>query len=132
MNMEISFSGGKKVDATYDGFRVQTDQPVAEGGSGSAPSPFDLFLVSIGTCTGFYVLSFCQRNNIPTNSIRLRACFERDPETHLIDNVRIDIHVPKQFPEKYKNAVVKAAGLCTVKRNLKNPPEIEINLVPGS
>lgn len=132
MNMEISFSGGKKVDATYDGFRVQTDQPVVDGGSGSAPSPFDLFLVSIGTCTGFYVLSFCQRNNIPTDSIRLSASFKRNPETHLIENVHIDIHVPKQFPEKYKNAVVKAAGLCTVKRNLKNPPEIDIQLIPSS
>lgn len=132
MNMEISFSGGKTVDATYDGFRVQTDQPVVDGGSGSAPSPFDLFLVSIGTCTGFYVLSFCQRNNIPTDAIRLNARFESNPETHLIQNVHIDIHVPKEFPEKYKNAVVKAAGLCTVKRNLKNPPEIEITLALGS
>jgi ribosomal protein S12 methylthiotransferase accessory factor len=132
MNMEISFSGGKKVDATYNGFCVQTDQPVNEGGSGSSPSPFDLFLVSIGTCTGFYVLSFCQRNNIPTDALRLRASFQMNPESHLIENVHIDIHVPKEFPEKYKNAVVKAAGLCTVKRNLKHPPEIEIQLIASS
>lgn len=129
--MEISFSGGKNVNATFDGFRVQTDQPIAEGGSGTAPSPFDLFLVSIGTCTGFYVLSFCQRNNIPTDSIRLTASFERNQETHLVENVHIGIHVPTQFPEKYKNAVVKAAEACTVKRNLKNPPKIEIKLIPA-
>jgi ribosomal protein S12 methylthiotransferase accessory factor len=129
MDMEISFPGGKRVEASYGGFTVQTDQPVDDGGFGSAPSPFDLFLVSIGTCTGFYVLSFCLRNNIPTENIRLTAHFQRNPGTHLVENVRIDIHVPKDFPEKYKNAVMKAADLCSVKRHLQNPPTIDIKLV---
>jgi putative redox protein len=129
MEMEIRFPGGKKVDASYSGFTVQTDQPVADGGSGSAPSPFDLFLASIGTCTGYYVLSFCQKNNIPTENMKLTARFLRNPGTHLVENIRIDIHVPKDFPEKYKNAVIKAADVCTVKRHLKNPPQIDIAVV---
>ena len=130
MDMEISFPGGKKVKASYDSFTVQTDQPVADGGFGSAPSPFDLFLVSIGTCTGFYILSFCLRKNIPTENIRLTAHFQRNPETYMVENVRINIHVPNDFPEKYKNAVVKAADLCSVKRHLQNPPTIDIKIVP--
>ncbi len=129
MEIEVSFPGGKKVDATYNGQRIQTDQPVVDGGSGSAPAPFDLFLASIGTCTGFYVLSFCQRNNIPTEDVRLIAHVERNPSTHLVEQIRIDIHVPKGFPEKYKNAVVKAAGVCSVKRNLEKPPRIDIAVV---
>jgi ribosomal protein S12 methylthiotransferase accessory factor len=129
MQMEISFPGGKKVEATYNGQRIQTDQPVVDGGSGSAPVPFDLFLASIGTCTGFYVLSFCQRNNIPTEEIRLIAYMERNTSTHLVEQIRIDIHVPKDFPEKYKNAVVKSAEVCSVKRHLEKPPQIDIAVV---
>lgn len=129
MDMKITFPGGKKVQADNHGFTVITDQPVTEGGSGAAPAPFDLFLASIGTCTGYYVLSFCQRNNIPTENIHLSAHFERNPDTHLVEDVHIEIHVPKEFPEKYKKAVVKAADICTVKRNLQNPPTIEIKLV---
>jgi putative redox protein len=131
MDMEISFPGGKRVEAKYRGFSIKTDQPIADGGFGSAPSPFDLFLASIGTCTGFYVLSVCLRNNIPTENIRLNVDFERNQGTHLVENVRIDIHIPKDFPEKYKNAVVKAADLCSVKRHLQNPPTIDIKLVSG-
>jgi len=52
MEMEITFPGGKKVNSTYKGFTVETDQPKDEGGDGSAPEPYDLFLSSIGTCTG--------------------------------------------------------------------------------
>lgn len=128
MNMQIRFPGGKKVQAVYDDMTVLTDQPVIDGGSGSAPSPFDLFLASIGTCAGYYVLSFCQKNNIPTEQIKLTAQFLRNPATHLVENITIDIQVPKEFPEKYKSAVIKAAGLCTVKRHLEQPPQIDITV----
>jgi len=128
MNMQIRFPGGKKVQAVYDDITVLTDQPVIDGGSGSAPSPFDLFLASIGTCAGYYVLSFCQKNNIPTEQIKLTAQFLRNPATHLVENIAIDVQVPKEFPEKYKSAVIKAAGLCTVKRHLEQPPQIDITV----
>ena len=126
MEMEIRFPGGKKVEALFNDFTVTTDQPVADGGSGSAPSPFELFLASIGTCTGYYVLSFCQKNNIPTENMRLTASIQRNSGTHLVENIRIDIHIPREFPEKYKNAVVKAADACAVKRHLDKPPKIHI------
>jgi len=129
MDMKITFPGGKKVQADYHGFTVITDQPVTEGGSGTAPAPFDLFLASIGTCTGYYVLSFCQKNNIPTEMMNLITNIHMNTGTHLVENIHIEIHVPKEFPEKYKKAVVKAADVCTVKRNLQNPPTIEIKLV---
>jgi ribosomal protein S12 methylthiotransferase accessory factor len=131
MEMEIRFPGGKKVEAMFDDVTVKTDQPIADGGSGSAPSPFDLFLASIGTCSGYYVLSFCQRNNIPTEHMKLTARFFRNTRTHLVENVHIDIQVPGDFPEKYSRAIVKSADVCTVKRNLQNPPTIDIRLKRG-
>jgi len=128
MDMQISFSGGKKVDATYKGFTIKTDQPKDEGGNGTAPEPFSLFLASIGTCTGIYVLSFCQKRNIPTDDIRLILKTEKNKETHMLTNISIEIQVPKNFPENYKNAVLKTAGLCTVKKYLDKPSKINIFL----
>jgi ribosomal protein S12 methylthiotransferase accessory factor len=31
-----------------------------------------------------------------------------------------------EFPEKYRNAIVKAAELCTVKKVIEHPPEFLI------
>ncbi len=130
MEMEIRFPGGKKVEALFDKYTVTTDQPVVDGGSGSAPSPFDLFLASIGTCTGYYVLTFCQKNNLPTEEMKLTARFLRNSTTHLVENICIDVQVPREFPEKYKKAVIKAAEVCTVKRHLEQPPRIDIKVIP--
>lgn len=126
MNMEIYFPGNKQVYADYRGFTIKTDQPVMAGGDNSAPAPFDLFLASIGTCAGIYVLSFCQQRNIPTENIRLIQELERDPANHLIKKIKIDIQLPADFPEQYKAAVIRSAGLCAVKKHLDQPPEFEI------
>ena len=61
MDMEIIFPEGKKVNALYRGFTIKTDQSPDNGGEGSAPTPFDLFLASIGTCTGI-MFSFFARH----------------------------------------------------------------------
>lgn len=126
MKMEISFPGGVAVNASYGGFLIKTDQPQEDGGTNQAPSPFSLFLASIGTCTGFYVASFCQKHNIPTDNIKLIADFQRNPSTHMVETITIDIQVPKDFPDQYKNAVIKAADVCTVKRHLEHPPMISL------
>ncbi len=129
---EVYFPGGKKVAANYRGFSIVTDQPVAAGGEGSAPSPFELFLASLATCAGYFVLSFCQQRNLPTDGIRVVQRQETDPETHLVSKVKIEIQLPADFPEAYRPAVIRAAELCTVKRHLHRPPAIEVATTTGS
>lgn len=124
--MEIRFTGGQKVEAFYKGFTIRTDQPEAEGGDNSAPSPFDLFLSSIGTCAGFYVLNFCRERNIPYQDIELTLSAERDKAKGLIGKIAIAVKLPVDFPKQYREAVVRAANLCTVKKHLADPPEFQI------
>ena len=125
-DMEIVFPGGKKVDAFYKGFKIETDQSELSGGKSSAPAPFDLFLTSIGTCAGIYILSFCQERGISTDKIKLILRTERDRESWMITKIEIEIQVPPEFPAKYKEAVIKAAELCAVTKHLYNPPVFDI------
>ena len=130
--MSVHFPGGKRVDAFYDGFEVATDQAVDSGGGGSAPEPFDLFLASIATCAGIYVLGFCQRRNIPHEGVRLIQSWERDEKTRRITTISIAIEVPTDFPEKYHTALVRAANQCAVKKTMEDPPEFDVQTVVRS
>jgi ribosomal protein S12 methylthiotransferase accessory factor len=127
MLMEIYFDGNKKVNARYNGNIIKTDQPVEAGGEASAPAPFDLFLASIGTCAGIYVKSFCDQRGIPTDKIRITQEMEYNFTKRLISKVKLDINLPNDFPEKYKDAVVNAANLCAVKKHLLNAPELAVS-----
>jgi ribosomal protein S12 methylthiotransferase accessory factor len=126
--MKITFPGGKKVNAVYKDFIITTDQSKKEGGEGTSPEPFSLFLASIGTCTGIYILDFCQHRNIPTDKLGMELSFEKNNETHLIEKINIILFLPKNFPKSYEKAILKTASLCTVKRHLDNPPKINITL----
>ena len=108
------------------GFTIETDQSIQSGGDGSAPEPFDLFLASIGTCAGLYVLKFCETRNIPVGDTRLIVRPEKSSETGLVGKIEIDIQLPSEFPERYIDAIKRAAELCTVKKHLNNPPEFVI------
>ncbi len=126
MNMEITFAGRKKVNANFNGHVIKTDQPVISGGENSAPSPYELFLASIGTCAGIYVKSFCDNRNLPTDNIRLVQSIEYSAETKLPARISIKIQLPDDFPEKYRDALINVAELCAVKRTIANPPVFEI------
>jgi ribosomal protein S12 methylthiotransferase accessory factor len=126
MEMKIVFPGNKKVDALYNGFRISTDQPAFGGGDGTAPAPFDLFLASLGTCAGIYVLGFCQQRDLPTEGIELTQRLEFDPVRRMVSKVHLEISVPSDFPEKYHDALIKSASLCAVKKHMETPPEFNI------
>jgi ribosomal protein S12 methylthiotransferase accessory factor len=126
MEMKIRFPGNRKVAADFDGFTVMTDQPKESGGDGSAPAPFDLFLASIGTCAGIFVLSFCRKRDLPTEGLEIVQTMERDEAKHLVTKIRLEIRVPAGFPEKYLDSLVSTANLCTVKRHMHEPPQFEV------
>jgi ribosomal protein S12 methylthiotransferase accessory factor len=126
MEMMVTFPGNLKVDAEFGGFTVHTDQPVAAGGDGSAPAPFSLFLASIGTCAGIYLLSFLKQRGLDTQHAGVTMRTAQDPETGLVGTVELDLHLPADFPEKYNAAVVRAVELCAVKRHLADPPEFAV------
>ncbi len=127
--MEIYFEGKKKVFAKVDGHTIKTDQAVRSGGDGEFPEPFTLFLASLGTCAGIYVKGFCDQRGIPSENIRLTQSQSFNPAKKIIDHVEIQIHVPKDFPEKYESAVINTASLCAVKRHLREDIEADIKIV---
>ncbi len=129
MEMMIDFPGGARVDAHFGPYTVSTDQPPQGGGEGSAPTPFATFLASLGTCAGIYVLGFCRQRGISAEGVQITQRMETDPFTGMVNKVRLDIHLPQGFPERYASAVVRAAEQCAVKKHFEQPPAFEVTAV---
>ena len=112
----------REFDAHFGKFTVATDQPPVA----SAPSPFDLFLSSIGTCAGIYVLGFCRQRNLPTENMRIIERVQRDQLSGMVEKIDLEIQVPSDFPEKYRDSSIRSAELCAVKKHLENPPKFDV------
>lgn len=129
MEIRVTFPGGEKVQAEMNGFVIPTDQPVGDGGEGAAPSPYDYFLASLGTCAGYYALSFCRQRGIAVEGMTLSQNVEfvaGEDGKRRLSRITMEIALPPGFPEKYRNAVVKAAEACAVKKAIMHPPEFVI------
>src|SRR5512147_3030926 len=122
MEMQIDFPGGSRVDAHFRGFSVPTDQPPVA----SAPMPFELFLSSIGTCAGIYVLGFCQQRGLSTDGIQIVQRVHSNRGTGMVEEIELEIQVPPTFPEKYYDSLIRSAELCKVKKHLEKPPKFNI------
>ena len=127
MEIIVSFSGKKAVNAKLGDHTVVTDQPLYAGGENQGPSPFALFLSSIGTCAGVYIRSFCEQRSIPVDDIRIIQRHFVNPSTQMIESIDLSVELPDGFPEKYKDAVIKAADQCAVKKHLMHPPHVNIS-----
>ena len=121
MDMIIDFPGGSRVDAHFRGHTVATDQPTVD----SAPMPFEIFLASVGTCAGIYVLGFCKQRSLPTEGIRI-VQRNHAASNGMVQKIDLEIQVPSTFPSQYYDALIRSAELCKVKKTLENPPSFEV------
>ena len=120
MEMIIDFPQDLRVDAHFGPFHVKTNQ------DGTDPAPFGLFLASIGTCAGIYVLAFCQNRGISAENVRIVQRMYSNPMTGLVSKVDLEIQVPEDFPQKYYKALIRSADQCAVKKHFENPPQFDI------
>jgi ribosomal protein S12 methylthiotransferase accessory factor len=120
--LRVDFPGGERVRATYRGFTIETDQPTDHGGAGTAPAPFDLFLASIATCAGYYLLAFLGQRGVPTDGVRLTLTTTWDEARGRVGTITLRLGLPAGFPEKYEKALVRAVDRCAVKQHVVEAP----------
>jgi len=125
----VEFPGGRRVDASLRGHLVATDQPVEAGGEDVAPSPFELFFVSLATCAGYYAMRFCESRQIERDGLDVELHVDRAPNHGPITAVRIEVKLPHDFPERYREALLRAVDQCAVKKFVAAPAPIETTLV---
>ncbi len=124
----ITLPGGRRVDARIGQHVLHTDQPLDNGGSDTAASPFELFLASIGTCAGIFVQGFCAARNIPFENIRIHERVQLD-DHGVMQGVDLAIHLPPDFPARYREAVVQVVEQCSVKRAIAAQPKFTVRTI---
>ncbi|MET0026615.1 MAG: OsmC family protein [Candidatus Thiodiazotropha sp.] len=126
--IDVRFPGGKCIEAQVGEYLIQTDQPAKYGGGASAPAPFDLFLASLATCAGIYAWNFCESRKLSTEGLALRMHCSEDEQSKMIGQIKFLLTLPADFPQRYRNGIVKAMELCAVKRHMQMAPAFEIEI----
>ena len=129
MEIKVNFLDKLRLEAKFDDFTVVADQPVRYKGDGSAPGPFDYFLVSSALCAAYFVKLYCETRNISTENIRLSQNNIVDPVNRYQQTFKIQVELPSDIPEVDRRGILRSIERCTVKKVVQAEPEFVIEEV---
>ncbi|HLO64355.1 MAG TPA: OsmC domain/YcaO domain-containing protein, partial [Azonexus sp.] len=129
MEIKVNFLDKLRLEAKFDDFTVIADQPIRYKGDGSAPGPFDYFLASSALCAAYFVKLYCTTRDIPTENIRLSHNNIVDPENRYKQIFKIQVELPPDISEKYRQGILRSIERCTVKKVVQTGPEFVIEEV---
>jgi ribosomal protein S12 methylthiotransferase accessory factor len=125
--LRITLDGKRRITAHVGKHEIHTDQPVSAGGDDSAPTPFDLFLASIGTCAGIFIQGFCAARNLDFTGIQIQQWPRYDAQG-VLASVELAIELPPHFPPRYHEPLIRVVEQCKVKRAIAAQPEFQIRI----
>jgi len=128
----VSWEGGARFTADIRGHKVTVDQPEKGGGDDSAPMPVELLPTSLGTCVALYVQRFLATRQLDASGLTVEVTSVGAPNPNRIAKFGIEVKIPGGVPEKYRDAVRRAAEGCTVHHTLTHAPEIVVAIREGA
>jgi uncharacterized OsmC-like protein len=128
-SMSVSYKGGDRFAAAVRGHVIQVDQPEADGGEDSAPTPVELMVASLVTCVAHYARRYLNRHDLPTEGLAVDAEWDLVTGPARLGPVTIRVTVPAGVPAERHEPLLKMASHCTVHNTLQQAPEVSITLV---
>jgi uncharacterized OsmC-like protein/pimeloyl-ACP methyl ester carboxylesterase len=107
------------------------DEPARVGGDDAGPSPYDMLLAGLGTCTSMTLRMYVERKGWDVGPIDVVVRHDRVPEEGLrgvagqVDRMRLVITVDGDLDETQRESILRIAGKCPVHRTLTHDVLIE-------
>jgi putative redox protein len=119
---------------------LRADEPAAVGGGDVGPSPYELLLMALGSCTSMTVTMYAARKKWTLDQVIVRLRHERvyaddcvnceDPKSK-IDRIWCSIQFTGELDEAQRNRLIEISKQCPVHRTLTNRIDIRTELTAG-
>lgn len=107
---------------------IRCDQPVTSGGSDAAMTPNEVFIASLGLSMAVYIQHFCRARNLPDEKFSIHLDWDQEENPVRLSRITACIHLPKEVPERYREALRHAAESCPLENTLRAVPRIEVQV----
>lgn len=127
--VSVTHLGGDKFEIAVRGHRFTVDQPEAMGGEDTAPTPTELFVASLASCSAFYARRYLSRHDLPIEGLRVETSYEMGTRPSRVTSFDVKVHLPAGVPEDRHKALLAMIDHCTVHSTLVHEPEVTITLI---
>ena len=124
------------VDAS--GHTFLADEPLRSGGSDLGPTPYDLLLAALGTCTAMTIELVARAEGIPVEGVEVLLRHERrhaDDSAAAMDGrprlevLHREIRLEGNLTPQQRDRMLVIANKCPVHRTMESCPTVETTLV---
>lgn len=136
MSVVVSDGGPGVFDTRVTAGRHElvVDEPVELGGSGAGPTPYDLLLAALGSCTVMTLRLYAQRRGYPLSGVtvsldhdRIHAedCATCDTAEGRLDRIRRSVTLAGDLTDEQRRDLLRVAERCPVHRTLTSEIVLE-------
>ena len=121
------------VNVTGEGHGFVVDEPTSYGGNDLGPTPYELLLAALGSCTAMTVTSYARRKGWPLERVTIRLTHDRihaddcegceDPASR-IDRITREVGLNGALDDEQRARLLQIAAKCPVHRTLTSQPQI--------
>jgi uncharacterized OsmC-like protein len=128
-NLRVASQGGDRFALQVRGHRLVCDQPLAEGGQDTGPTPTELFVASLAACVAHYARRFLARHDLDPGGLRVEADFTMSTDRPArVDTITLRLLLPQPLEANRRRALRAVVDHCTVHNSLRTPPEVRVTL----
>jgi putative redox protein len=138
VRVKLSLNDGFRARITAGAHQLIADEPTEVGGTDQGPSPYELLLAALGSCTAMTLKLYIERKQLPVTDVEVLLSFDRvhiedcescvneggekDQEIQRISRL---IYVTGDVTPEQKERLLYIAGRCPVHITLQSTPHVE-------
>ena len=118
--------------------QLTADEPVSFGGTDSGPSPYDLILAALGSCTSMTIGLYARKRSWPVvkisvslwhSKIHAKDCDDCETKEGRIDRIEMEIHLDGALTDEQRAKLMEIAEKCPVHQTLTSEINIKTRAV---
>ena len=126
MELKVFYKDGVRFEAETRGHRLESDQPIGQGGQDLGMTPPELLLASLGTCAGYYAVEYLKVRNLPTKGLIVTVQADKAMNPARLGSFVIFVEAPGVEQEQHLEGMERAVKKCLIHNTLLHAPSIAV------